>query len=188
LAALRIGLHRLSRPGVEQGAGLADCIRMADDLIERLRTLAQELRPPQLDQLGLADALHWLAERQARTTGIDVACEFSGVGDARQPMALEVACYRIAQEAINNATRHGRPTRITVAVDGGGGLLKLSIRDDGTGFDEAAARARAAKGGSLGLIGMEERAELAGGRLKVRTVPGAGTTISAVFPLERAET
>ena len=68
-----------------------------------------------------------------------------------------------------------------------GNLLNLNIRDDGVGFDEQTARARALKKGSLGLISMEERADLAGGRLKIRSVPGAGTTVTATFPLSNDE-
>jgi two-component system sensor histidine kinase UhpB len=184
LAALKIGLHRLAQQPAQDPKLLADCTSTAEAVIEKLRTLAQELRPPQLDQLGLADALRWLVERQQRATGIAMRCDFPGAGDRRYAPALEAACYRIAQEAINNATRHAGPRNVTVTVDAGGELLRLVIQDDGAGFDEAAARARALKGGSLGLISMEERAELAGGRLHLQTVPGVGTTICALFPLE----
>jgi signal transduction histidine kinase len=186
LAALKIGLHRLAQSPAADPKLLADCISTAEVVIEKLRTLAQELRPPQLDQLGLADALRWLVERQGRATGIDISCAFAGSGLERHAAALEAACYRIAQEAINNATRHARPRKIDVTVEGDRKLLKLAVHDDGAGFDEDEARSRALKGGSLGLISMEERAELAGGRLKVRSVPGGGTTISALFPLESA--
>lgn len=183
LAALKIGLHRVAQAPAGDHKLLADCLDTSELVIEKLRNMAQELRPPQLDHLGLADALRWLAERQERATGIRIACAFSGVGERRHPVALESACYRIAQEAINNACRHARPSKVTVTVKGDENLLKLCVQDDGAGFDEATARQRAIKGGSLGLISMEERAELAGGRLKLRSVPGAGTTISALFPL-----
>lgn len=183
LAALKIGLHRVAQAPAGDHKLLADCLSTSELVIEKLRSMAQELRPPQLDQLGLADALRWLAERQERATGIPIACAFTGTGDRRHPAALEAACYRIAQEAINNACRHARPSKVTITVKGDENLLRLCIQDDGAGFDEAVARQRAIKGGSLGLISMEERAELAGGRLKLRSVPGAGTTISALFPL-----
>ena len=187
LAALAIGMHRLSRSPAVPAELVAECIGTTDLVIEKLRSIAQELRPPQLDQLGLADALQWLAERQSRATGIDIACDFARIGERRHPAALEAACYRIAQEAISNATRHGRPKHIEVTVEGDGNLLRLCVRDDGSGFDEATARSRAIQGGSLGLISMEERAQLAGGRLNVRSVPGGGTTISALFPLKGQE-
>jgi two-component system, NarL family, sensor histidine kinase UhpB len=188
LAALKIGLHRLAQAnGGAPSALLGDCLAVAETTLEKLRNIAQELRPPQLDQLGLVEAIAWLAERQRRTTGLEIVCEFSGLDEGRPPAALESACYRIAQEALNNATRHGSPKRIVVRVERDGGLLKLSVRDDGVGFDEEAQRLRALKSGSLGLISMEERAELAGGRLKLRSVVGGGTTVSVLFPVGEGE-
>jgi two-component system sensor histidine kinase UhpB len=187
LAALKIGLHRLAL--TPEGAGsplLADCLSTAEATLEQLRNIAQELRPPQLDQLGLVDALTWLADRQGRASGIEIRCEFAGLDEQRPPAALEGACYRIAQEAINNATRHGKPKSVTVRVDREPAQLRLSVRDDGIGFDAEGQRLRALKSGSLGLISMEERAELAGGRLELSSAVGAGTTVSALFPLDSA--
>ncbi|HEX5130479.1 MAG TPA: ATP-binding protein, partial [Usitatibacter sp.] len=184
LAALKIGLHRLNAAASGDSGLLEDCLATTEVVIEQLRAMAHELRPPQLDQLGLADTLRWLVARQARATGIEMTCDCSGMGERRAPPALEAACYRIAQEAINNATKHANPRAVNVCVECDGHLLKLAVQDDGAGFDEATERQRALKGGSLGLVSMEERAEMAGGRLKVRSVPGAGTTISALFPME----
>ncbi len=96
---------------------------------------------------------------------------------------LESACYRIVQEALNNAARHSGAKRIVVKAQSDGLLLTISIRDNGVGFDTDAARERALKSGSMGLIGMEERAQLAGGRLQLRSRIGFGTTLSVVFPL-----
>jgi len=186
LAALKIGLHRLAQtPLVEaQAQTVQECLGVANSTLEKLRDLALELRPPQLDQLGLADALAWLAERQRNASGLDIRCSVSGFDeDRRPPLALECACYRIVQEALNNATRHARAKSILVSVERDGSLLKLAVRDDGAGFDEEAARQRALRGGSLGLMSMEERAELAGGRFKLRTAPGAGTVVSVLFAL-----
>lgn len=182
LAALKIGLHRLSQ-GDRDTQVLEECVRTVEATLDRLRDIAQELRPPQLDQLGLVDALGWLAQRQRRASGIDVRCQSAGFETERPPAELEVVCYRIAQEALNNATRHGRPREVVMRLEREGELLKLTIRDDGDGFDEESQRQRAVKTGSLGLIGMEERAALAGGRLRIKSVPGAGTTVSAIFPL-----
>ncbi len=186
LTALTIGLHRLEQKSGAAPEVLAECVQVAEATLERLRQLALELRPPQLDQLGLEDALGWLAERQRNVAGIDVKCEFSGL-EHRPSAALENACYRIAQEALNNATRHARATGISMKVESDGRLLKLTVRDDGVGFDATAAREEAVKSGSLGLISMEERARLAGGRLKLRSIAGAGTTLSAIFPLDQSE-
>jgi two-component system sensor histidine kinase UhpB len=184
LSALKIGLHRIAQaasPG--QGDLMAECLGIADTTLEKLRQLALELRPPQLDQLGLADALAWLVERQASASGLDIRCNVEGLENRRPPAMLESACYRIAQEGLSNATRHAKAKSVVVTADSDGRLLKLTIRDDGVGFDEEAARQRSLKSGSLGLISMEERAELAGGRMKLRTVLGGGTTLSVIFPL-----
>ena len=188
LAALKIGLHRLDeRIGDEHKEILTQCLSTADATLEKLRDLSLQLRPPQLDQLGLDDALHWLVDQQRKNTGLNISCHFAGLTD-RLPAVLEGVCYRIAQEALNNATRHAKATKIGIRVELSGRLLKLAIHDDGVGFDFDAARNKAIKTGSLGLISMEERAQLAGGRMKVRTVPGAGTTVQASFVLSGNDT
>jgi two-component system sensor histidine kinase UhpB len=183
LGALKIGLHRLgSASATEQPVLLSECLGAAAEALEKLRHLAMDLRPPQLDQLGLKEALEWLAQRQSATSGLAITCHSKGL-DTRPPAALESACYRIAQEALNNATRHSKATQVAISVESDGALLKLVVRDDGVGFDEPTERLRVMRSGSMGLIGMEERAQLAGGRLKLRSVPGGGTTVSAIFPL-----
>jgi two-component system sensor histidine kinase UhpB len=187
LGALKIGLHRLNQGGAGDAAKLtAECLATAGTALDRLRTLSHELRPPQLDQLGLEDALRWLAERQSAATGLAIECAFPETEHKRAPQLLESACFRIAQEALNNATKHAQAKAIRIALQADGRLLKLTIRDDGVGFDEEAARSRTLKTGSMGLIGMDERAQLAGGRLKVRSILGGGTTVSAIFPLDLA--
>ena len=182
LGALKIGLHRLASaaPG-DAPALVAGCLQAADQALDKLRLLAMDLRPPQLDQLGLGDALEWLAQRQSAACGIRVDCELEGF-HARPPPAVESACYRIVQEALNNAARHAGASLVTIEVESDGASAKLAVRDDGRGFDVAAARVRVVRSGSMGLIGMEERAQLAGGKLTVRSAAGKGTTVSAVFP------
>jgi signal transduction histidine kinase len=188
LAALKIGLHRLAQGGAaDPGTLMNECLAKADAALERLRQPALDLRPPQLDQLGLEDALGWLADRQRAVTGLEIRCKVTGLEQRRPPPAMESACYRIAQEALNNATRHANAKQVLLSVESDGRLLKLSIHDDGVGFDESDARERIVKSGNMGLIGMEERAQLAGGRLKLRSVPGGGTTVSAIFPLDHSD-
>ena len=190
LAALKIGLHRLAQAplATAQVETVHECLAVASSTLEKLRDLALELRPPQLDQLGLADALGWLVERQRNASGLDIRCTVAGVEEGRRPpLAVECACYRIVQEALNNATRHANAKSIVVSVEREGSLVRLAVRDDGIGFDEEAARQRALRGGSLGMVSMEERAELAGGRFKARTAPGAGTVITVVFAIPEAD-
>jgi two-component system, NarL family, sensor histidine kinase UhpB len=187
LAALKIGLHRLTNAQAGgQPALVAECLGAATEALDKLHQLAMELRPPQLDQLGLKEALEWLADRQSAVSGIIVTCKSAGA-EARAPALIESACYRIAQEALNNATRHSKAKQVAISIESDGALLKLVVRDDGVGFDEPSERQRVLRSGSMGLIGMEERAQLAGGRLKLRSVPGAGTSVSAIFPLAERE-
>ncbi len=181
LTALKIGLHRLERGGNANNPELiGECLGIADTTLDKLRNLSLELRPPQLDQLGLQDALAWLTDQQRNATGLDVVCQFEGLV-GRLPAEIESVCYRVAQEALNNATRHAKAKQIRIRVERRDCLVTLTIRDDGVGFDMEFARSKALRTGSLGLISMEERAQLAGGRLKIRTVAGAGTTVQATF-------
>lgn len=185
LTALKISLHMANNAAdQERTRRLAECLTTADASLDKLRQMSLDLHPPQLDQLGLDDALQWLVTREANEMGIAVEYK-SGGGAQRLPRSLETACFRITQEALSNAARHAQARQVVVQLDHSGNLLNLNIRDDGVGFDETTARARALKKGSLGLISMEERAELAGGRLRIRSVPGAGTTVTATFPLTK---
>jgi signal transduction histidine kinase len=181
LAALKIALHNVASN--HEVPGLANCLAITNETLEKLRRLSYSLRPPQLDQFGLEGALRGLADLQTQATGIAVECRFSGL-DRRPHAAVEGACYRIAQEALNNASRHGKATQVVIDVKMQERLIRLAIRDDGRGFDEEEARERSLRIGSLGLIGMMERAELAGGSLKIRSVKGAGTTVSVTFPMD----
>ncbi|WP_171162795.1 PAS domain-containing sensor histidine kinase [Usitatibacter palustris] len=185
LAALGIALHRtaLGKPG---GLGQEQCARLVEEVFAKIRTMSQELRPPQLEQLGLSDALRWLAKRHSEATGVRIACDFAHAGTERVSPDAEITCYRIAQEAISNATRHARPRSIALALRRTKGLLELVVSDDGAGFDMSAVRARGLQGASLGLTGMEERAELVGGRVEFKSAAGEGTTVTARFPLEAA--
>ena len=187
LLALNIGLHRLTPPVTDaQRRLLAECIAVTAAVQEKLREISVQLHPPHLDQLGLQDALRWLVNRQREMTGIAIECRFHEVEGLRVAPALEAACYRICQEALTNATRHASARSVSVELAVRHGLLVLRVSDDGVGFDQAAQRAGLVTSGSMGLIGMEERARLAGGRLKLRSAPSAGTCVSALFPMEAA--
>jgi two-component system sensor histidine kinase UhpB len=188
LTALKIGLHRIAqRTSDAHKELLGQCLSIADSTLDKLRNLSTELRPPQLDQLGLEGALEWLVEQQRTATGLDVECQFAGFS-RRLPAELESACYRITQEALNNATRHAAAKHINIRVELSENILMLVIRDDGAGFDLDSARKKAIKSGSLGLISMEERAQLAGGRLTLRSLPGTGTTVQVTFALDNGHT
>jgi PAS domain S-box-containing protein len=159
-----------------------DGIEIVDGLLRRVRDLSLDLRPSILDDWGLVAALLWSAERTSDRAGIvvDLATE---IGDERFPFDVETACFRVFQEAVTNALRHGHARRIAVELEHKLGALQLFVRDDGTGFDASAAQAAASRGKSLGLLGMAERVRLAGGVFAIDSAPGRGTWIRATFPL-----
>jgi signal transduction histidine kinase len=181
LTALKFGLHRLvPHTGGESLEILDTCIAMADATLERVRQLAYDMRPPQLDELGLEEALRALVERQREATGLDIKCHFNGLKARRFPEGVESACYRITQEALSNATRHAQARSILVTLEAGAQLLRLTVRDDGRGIDKGRL---ARPSTSLGLIGMEERAALASGLFEVGSELGQGTMIRVTFRL-----
>ncbi len=188
LTALKIQLESLGRPGGEAALRprFDDCVDTVQHTLERVRQLSLSLRPPQLDDLGLAAALRSHLDRQARVAGLQAHFEAE---DAPQELApdTETACFRVAQEAINNVLRHARAHNLWLRLFTAAGRLAISVRDDGSGFDLEAMRRRAAGGSSLGLLGMEERMALAGGSFELRSAPGQGTVLLATFPLAAAQ-
>jgi signal transduction histidine kinase len=136
-----------------------------------------------LDDLGLVSALRWYVDRQAQRTGV-VAQFTADPLDARLPPELETTCFRVAQEALTNVARHAQARHVNVRLRQREAELELVVEDDGSGFDVPAARARAARGVSMGLLGMEERVLLVGGRIDITSAPGRGTEVRARFPLK----
>jgi PAS domain S-box-containing protein len=184
LTAAKINLQSLQRypDPTAVTSRLADSVRIVERALQQVRSLSLSLRPPLLDDLGLAAALRWLVDERARRTGTRVEFQ-DGVSDSRFDPATEIACFRIAQEALNNVGKHSGARNVAVNLQVQHEALHLRVLDDGAGFDVAAARQRAAGGASLGLLGMEERATLAGGGIEWHSVPGRSTEVHAWFPL-----
>ena len=180
LAALHISLDDLVAQVPAQEASFQKLRGVLDRVEAQLRRLARELRPTILDDLGLAPALEWLAQGLAERRDVRIAV---AAPEARLAPEAETALYRIVQEALTNALRHARPRRIAVEVREEGPHIRAVVRDDGHGFDVAAAWAERGDRG-LGLIGMRERAEALGGTLEIRSTPGAGTEVCAMVPRE----
>ena len=183
LTAMKLNLDALQRRLAGHAAlPLAvEATDIAEGLLEQVRALSLDLRPPQLDDLGLAAALSWLVKRHGRPEGPAIALD-TPEHPSRLDAQIETACFRVAQEALTNALRHAGAGEIRIDLRQGDGRFELQVRDDGCGFDLAAAQNRALQGGSLGLIGMGERVLLAGGTLHIDARPGAGTAVIASFP------
>jgi signal transduction histidine kinase len=176
LTAIKLDLMRRDR-------GDAETIALVDGAIGRVRELAHDLRPPMLDELGLPASLRWYVEREARRAGLDLRLLID-MPETRPAPTVETTCFRVAQEAFTNLIRHAQARRVDVELGVAAGALQLVVRDDGRGFDLAAAGRRAAQGESLGLLSMQERVALAGGELKIDSAPGHGTTVRARFLLQ----
>jgi signal transduction histidine kinase len=179
LAGLKLGLETRLRTQSEAGSGHpVELLMLVDELIGRVRKLSLDLRPGLLDDLGLLPALLWHFDRYTALTQVRVTFEHAGV-EGRFPPAVETAAYRIVQEALTNVARHAGVQEARVRLVAQPGILVAQVEDAGKGFHHAAL----ARDAAAGLTGMQERAQLLGGRLLVETAPGAGTRLTAELPL-----
>jgi signal transduction histidine kinase len=160
---------------------LADGLRTLEGTLQQVRGLSLELRPSLLDDLGLVPALRWYVDRQAQQAGVTAHFASHGL-EERLPPEIEIACFRIVQEALTNVMRHADASQVFIELRHDAEDLHLAIRDDGLGFDVPAALAAAARGESVGLLGMEERVQLLGGRIEIESAPGQGTEIRVCLP------
>jgi signal transduction histidine kinase len=183
LTLIRMQLAELAALHPQAQADVAGCTQHVDRAISHIRGLSLRLRPPMLDDLGLADALEWVVEQQSRAAGWQASLALDEV-EKRLPDTVETACFRICQEALTNAARYARATEIRVSLHQSGAALELAISDNGTGFDLARYRTPEERKKHFGLVSMSERASLAGGRLDIATAPGHGTRICALFELQ----
>ncbi|KTR10777.1 sensor histidine kinase [Curtobacterium citreum] len=179
LSSIQMLLHAAERadgdrPGTEH---IRLARETAADGLADTRRFVRELAPPTLDQ-GLSAALRRLAEQQWTRDGLTVGVT---VPDVALPMDVETALLRLAQGAVANAVQHARAAHVDVVVAVDGREARLTVVDDGVGFDPVTTGDRAAATDSFGLRAMAERVEQFGGRLTVESAPGRGTTITAVL-------
>ena len=188
LAGLRLGLSAALR-AAEPGDPLADAVRQAvsqiGDEIAGLRSLITDLRPAALDELGLEPAIVALAERASRN-GLEVDCSIDLAHEQQRTPGrllpeLETAVYRVIQEALTNARKHGHAERAVVEVHEDATHVNVRIRDDGDGFDPQATT------DGFGLLGMRERTQLADGSFAIDSTPGRETVVTATFPTRHAD-
>lgn len=184
LTAIKLSLEALALRSADETARrhAGEIAGVAGEVLDQVRRLSLDLRPPQLDDLGLRAALHWLVKRHTREPGL--AIELEAPEDLpRLGAEVETACFRIAQEALTNVLRHAGATRVRIALEADNDLFSLVVDDDGRGFDVTAAQAKALQGISLGLVGMNERATLVGGEIHLASREGEGTRLCVRFPL-----
>ncbi len=182
LGSLRLVLSAAVRSGDPEAHHRAtgQALAQLETDIATLRGLITELRPAALDQLGLEPALLALIDRfcsRGLDVDVDVDLAFeAGQQKDRLDPELETGIYRIVQEALTNAVKHGDAQRAAVELVEHEHTLRVSVRDDGTGFEPTAAT------NGFGLAGMRERVELLGGELTIESAPGSGTTIAVLLP------
>lgn len=183
VTAAKINLQAMQRlPGAAAlSRRLEETLRIVERLLQRVRSLSLDLRPPILDDLGLVAALRWYIDQQARRA--EYVSHFAAdPSTIRLSADIETACFRVVQEALTNVAKHAQARRVEIALRGGDAGVGLVISDDGIGFDVRAARDRGSRGASLGLLGMEERVQIAGGEIEIESAPARGTRIQLRFP------
>jgi signal transduction histidine kinase len=159
-------------------AGVARAAASARDSVKALRRAIFDLHPMALEELGFAAATRALVQR-LEWRGARVSLDLAAAD--RLAETHRTVAFRIVQEAIANVARHAEPTRVAITARGEGERVVIEVADDGRGFDPSRARPRI-QGGHLGLAAMSERAALAGGELRITSVPGRGTTIRLDLP------
>lgn len=158
---------------------VAELKTLTDEILESLHRLAMNLRPASLDHLGLVQALTSLVESTGQRSGLTARFKSLGV-DQRNRLTeeMEASIYRIIQESLTNITRHASATHADVILNWQDDKIMVIVEDDGVGMDLSTARAS----GRLGLVGMQERAEMLGGSLLIESTPNAGTTLVVEIP------
>lgn len=185
LSALKVSLEltRKELVGAPEGTQerLRDAVTITDETLDKLRTIAHDLRPPTLDTFGLNAALDGLCKSFAHRTRISVV--YRGTDCAELSHTIDVCLYRILQEALANCVKHGHATHVEVELKRTAEGIQLSIRDNGQGFDPDRKIENQFDAG-MGLIDMRERLEPFEGNLEIRSKPGAGTLLIASIPRE----
>jgi signal transduction histidine kinase len=180
----RVQLTQLTakRAAPDAADRLAEIRHMIAALIEDVRRVVRALRPIYLEDLGLLPALEMLTHDLEKSAGLRATFTSDGAA-ARLTPEREIAAYRCAQEALSNVARHAEARTVHVSATFGAGEFVLRVQDDGKGFSAPERVSDLAAAGHYGLMGMQERAELIGGRLSIQSAPGSGTTVELRVPL-----
>ncbi|HEU4929539.1 MAG TPA: sensor histidine kinase, partial [Candidatus Krumholzibacteria bacterium] len=189
LSGLKMALQLLEDDATDKGRApssqLEQLSRDIDQMIVEVRRLSYNLRPAALDDFGLVAAIEMLCKDFVKTNHIEVHFE-PGERDAPHDSHVDIAVYRIVQEALSNVAKHASASRVKVDLRRRDASIVVMVEDDGRGFDPAELHVEG-DGSGLGLVGMMERTELLGGRFDVQSRVGAGTRIEAELPLRNAK-
>ena len=183
LVAVHLSLATLATEVPQAQREIVRIEALLNEVEKQLRQYSHELRPTVLDDLGWLPAIRFLADGVSKRTKlpIHVEADFSD----RLPPAVEIALYRVVQEALNNAVKHSNASTVSISARREGGVLNCSILDNGVGFDVKALRTKGERRG-LGLTAMQERMNAVGASVQIESVPGRGTKLQITLPLEKA--
>ncbi len=183
LAALGMGVDAALATGVSPATSqrLADVRRLVDRMHQELHRLIVNLRPSVLDDLGLAAAIQWFAERHLNAAGVAVRCELGDL-DVRLPPEVETALFRAVQEAIVNIARHAHAESVLIQGAVEHGSVTIEIEDDGVGFEPQQVGSTPGSLRGVGLLGMRERIEILGGSMQLESEPDGGTRVVMRVP------
>jgi PAS domain S-box-containing protein len=184
LTALKVSLsliqEKLPETLSEARQEIGEAAELAGETMEQIRLLAQALRPPALEKVSLAMTIEALCREFGEKSGLEVS--FQSEALPRFPEDITISFYRFLQEALTNIQKHARASRVWITARYDGKELGLSVIDDGRGFAPSVAMALAEEIGGVGLLGMQQRFELLGGRLEIDAAPGRGTRVAAYAP------
>lgn len=166
----------------DRRAVLENLWQQTTSVLQDVRRLSQDLRPPMLDRLGLLPSLEWLASDVSQYSGIAIKPQVLGT-ERRMPPEAELMLFRIAQEALRNMWRHSQATEAELIMEFEVGRIRITVKDNGKGFDLPSSVGDLTRSGKLGLAGMQERARLLGGDIKIESEPGKGTSITVEAPI-----
>jgi signal transduction histidine kinase/ligand-binding sensor domain-containing protein len=148
--------------------------------LNEVREISYNLRPYQIDQLGLTKAISVMLKKVAQSAGVQLTCELDQLDDLFGANE-EINFYRVVQEAFNNVVKHSRATEALVTIKREARTIVLTVQDNGCGFPSEAAALAESKQGGFGLVGIAERARMLGGKLVIKSEPGEGTTITLII-------
>jgi signal transduction histidine kinase len=182
-----VQLNLMERPHTQQEAqGLKQLQGLAEQTIEDLRRMTRALRPVYLEELGLVAALDMLSRETSSSHNLYIVFQRIGA-ERRLAPEIELALYRIAQEALNNFVKHAEIAQANLRITYTPEMVSLEVSDEGRGFEVPDSPAAFAPGGHFGLLGMQERAEMIGAQLEILSKPSRGTQITVILPFEQGQ-
>ena len=176
-----IQLSQLNQNGQIENVALEEIHSMTEQTIQNLRRLTQALRPIYLEDLGLATALEMLVQEMRQTNDLTIHFKKTGV-EARLSAPIELALYRIGQEALNNVVRHAQANQADLEINFKPDEVTMKIRDNGIGFEVPESPAEFAPSGHFGLLGIHERTDMIGAKLSIQSKSGQGSLIIVIVP------